>query len=184
MHLRDHARRAAHLALFLLLPSCSSRVGDPCTLSTDCSRTQLRHCDLSVRVDGEGECIIDGCEPDDCPRRSTCITTYASEFVSRACDPDREDRAACGVSLPPGEVCTAPLAPLDDCEPNEICLPEGLCADERSGRTSCRKTCTRDRDCRAGYECRWTGSNGVYPTYDHDDPDRDAQVRICMPMGS
>lgn len=183
MDLRDLVRRTAHSALFLLLPSCSTQVGDPCTLSNDCSRTQLRHCDLSVRVDGEGECIVEDCDPDSCPRRSSCVTTYASEFVSRACDPDREDRATCSQPLTEGQVCSAPLPPLDDCNPNEICLPEGLCADELSGRTSCRASCKSDRDCRAGYACRWTGSNGIYPTYAHDDPDRDAQVRICMPVG-
>ncbi|MEM7118204.1 MAG: hypothetical protein AAF614_37600, partial [Chloroflexota bacterium] len=43
--------------------------------------------------------------------------------------------------------------PRNDCGSNEVCLPEGLCADEVTARTSCRRKCSRASDCRAGYEC-------------------------------
>lgn len=164
-----------------LLLACPNRIGDPCRVSTDCSTTEPRHCDLSVRIDGEGECIIEGCGRDTCPRRSACIASFGAEFISKACDPSREDIATCAMSMPEGEPCQQPLPPLDDCLPNEFCLPEGLCADELSARMSCRATCKNNRDCRSGYSCRWTGSQGVYRAFDPNNPDDLSPVRICMP---
>jgi len=174
--------QVALVALLPMLSACPSRIGDPCTLSTDCSTTEIRHCDLSVRIDGQGECIIEGCGRGSCPKRAACIASFATEFVSTACDPFREDVATCGASVPEGEVCASPLPALDDCLPNEICLPEGLCADELSTRTSCRASCKRDSDCRDGYSCRWTGAQGVYQAFDPNNPDDLSQVQICMPI--
>ena len=62
-----------------------------------------------------------------------------------------------------------------------MCLPEGLCADEITARTSCRRKCSSNDDCRNGYECLLTGSQGVYRAPDIDDPNNPSNVRICMP---
>lgn len=171
--------------------------------STDCSIQGERICDLSHRVNergvetpsGQGECTIDGCGRGTCPKEAACIKVYGSTFLTIACDPEREDvaifcepeleggEAACEVrgcvpSQEPG-VWTCP--PRDDCETNEVCLPEGLCADEITAHTSCRRKCSSNRDCRDGYECLLTGTKGVYRAPDLDDPGNPSNVRICMP---
>jgi hypothetical protein len=197
------ARRLALLALAALLPlagGCRRRIGDACKRSTDCSLQGERICDQSVRVNsqgfktpsGSGECTIEGCGRDSCPDVGECVKTYGSDFLSVACDPAREDiatfceddAAECEAAgcLPASDgsgdlVCP----PLDACDPHEVCLPEGLCADEITARTSCRKGCKDGGDCRAGYECRRTGSGGVYRVLDPEDPENRDQIKICMP---
>jgi hypothetical protein len=189
------------LALLALLGpiACKAKIGDDCLRSTDCSIRGERVCDLSHRVDsqgnstpaGRGECTIDGCGRDSCPKEAACIKVYGSDFLSVACDPDREDVATfcedgdeaceargCLPSVEPG-VWTCP--PTDECETHEVCLPEGLCADEVSARTSCRRKCSSNRDCRNGYECLLTGTQGVYRAPDLDEPNNPSNVRICMP---
>jgi hypothetical protein len=168
-----------HLAIALtaltgLGSGCQPKIGDACRRSTDCSLQGERICDLSKRVDGQGECIIEGCGRGECPDESTCVKVYGSDFLTVACDPDREDRATVGAK---GET----LEPLDACLPHEACLQEGLCADELSARTSCRKKCSDNGDCRGGYECTRTGSSGIYLAPDLGDPNNDDQVKICTP---
>ncbi|MBL4686030.1 MAG: hypothetical protein JKY37_15660 [Nannocystaceae bacterium] len=188
------------LALALLaLGACKAKIGDECRRSTDCSLQGERICDLSNRVNGagaqssngQGECTIEGCGRGTCPKEAACVRTYGSDFLSVACEADREDIAiacdpeteSCGEdcvqSSQPGAALVCP--PRNDCKPNEICLPEGLCADEITSRTSCRRECKKDGDCRGGYECRRTGSDGVYRVFDIDNPTDDSQVGICRP---
>ena len=169
--------------------------------STDCSIRGERVCDLSHRIDrngdlnlgGRGECIIDGCTQGSCPREATCVQVYGTEFLGTACDPELEDRpqpysdaladrfAACNAS--PANLSYEAGQPVacNDCSNSEVCLPEGLCADLLSARISCRKRCRGDGNCRTGYECRPTGSNGVYPVATPEFPFGDDPVKICMP---
>lgn len=193
--------RSTLLALLALLglAACQAKIGDECLRSTDCSIRGERICDLSHRINeqgvstpsGKGECTIDGCGRGTCPKEAACIKVYGSDYLSVACDPDREDLAVacedsdaaceargCLPSIEPG-VWTCP--PLDACNTNEVCLPEGLCADEVTARTSCRRKCSSNRDCRVGYECLLTGSQGIYRAPDVDDPQNPSNVRICMP---
>lgn len=186
----------------ILLSGCQRRIGSACKVSTDCSLRGDRACDLSHLVDGDGdldpngkgECIVDGCTPSACPREGTCVQVYGAEFLSVACDPELEDRpqaysdelaariAACNAD-PGGEshIEGEPVA-CNDCDAHEVCLPEGLCADILSVRTSCRKECSRDSQCRDGYECRETGSNGVYRVATPAYPFGNGSVKICMPV--
>lgn len=196
--------RSFVLALLALLGSsaCQAKIGEECLRSTDCSIQGERICDLSHRVNergvitpsGMGECTIEGCGRDSCPKEAACVKTYGSDFLSVACDPEREDLAtACDVAelgeaacedrgcVPSIEDGTWTCPPRDDCEAREVCLPEGLCADEITARTSCRRKCSSDNDCRNGYECVLTGSQGVYRAPDIDDPNNPANVHICMP---
>lgn len=167
----------ALVALFPLVSGCKAKIGDACKRSTDCSRTGERICDLSHRVNGQGiptpagsgECTIEGCGRGSCPKEAACVKIYGSDFLSVACDPMREDRAT-------------DLPPLDDCDANEVCLAEGLCADEITARTSCRLECDNDGDCREGYECVMTGSRGIYQAPDLEDPSNHGEVRICTPI--
>ncbi|WP_434421291.1 hypothetical protein [Nannocystis pusilla] len=79
-------------------------------------------------------------------------------------------------------------ARLDDptiynrCTDQELCLPEGLCADLLSARISCRKECNSDRGCRDGYECRETGGNGIYVAFSPTNPESLPIEKICMPV--
>ncbi|MGB1277239.1 MAG: hypothetical protein ACPG77_15955, partial [Nannocystaceae bacterium] len=131
----------AVLACVALIPAsgCKSQIGSACLKSIDCSLQGERTCDLSHRVDelgaiqpdGDGECTIEGCSQATCPSEAKCVSVYATDFLSIACNPDREDR----------------LDGTDDCRPHEICLSEGLCADAITARTSCRRECNKDSNC-------------------------------------
>ena len=175
-HFRRRVPALLALAFGFMALGCQAKIGDACRRSTDCSLRGERICDLSNRVAGQGECTIEGCGRDECPDEAACVKTYGNDFLSISCDPMREDRAAIG---PDGVA----LPPRNDCDPNEVCLPEGLCADEITARTSCRRKCKNNGQCRSGYECRWTGARGIYRAPDPDDPTNDRQVKICMPVG-
>ncbi len=154
----------------LAASACSRRIGNECKLSTDCSLQGERICDLSyLTVDSEGmqkgECIIEGCSAGSCPSEAVCVNIYSTEFLSVACDPEREDRSD----------------GLDDCNANEICIPEGLCADANTARATCRKECKRDSGCRDGYSCKPTGKGGIYVSLDPEDPQGTEETKICMP---
>ena len=162
-------------AVLAAAPGCSRRIGNGCKLSIDCSLRGERICDLSYLVDengfedpdGKGECIIEGCTADSCPNEAVCVQIYSAEYLSVACDPEREDR-------PDG---------LNDCEANEICLPEGVCADANTARSTCRKECRRESQCRDGYTCRETGRRGIYVALDPENPTGTEETKICMPNG-
>ncbi|MGB1698311.1 MAG: hypothetical protein ACPHRO_00045 [Nannocystaceae bacterium] len=161
----------------LALAACQPKIGDPCVRAVDCSIRGERQCDLSnapFDPKGEGECTIENCAYGTCPSEGTCVAAYGSAFLSITCDPAREDTWS---EAPDG----AALPPLDDCAADEICLPEGLCGYILSVRTSCRLKCKKDSDCRSGYECRATGSGGVYISPNPDKPSTLLSGKICMP---
>lgn len=205
--LRAFMRRSLILLLALgALVGCQAQIGDECERSTDCSLRGERICDLSHRVNGagqevlsgKGECTIDGCGRNTCPDEAACIKAYGTDFLAVSCDPDREDLATfCEVEDALDEAACMdrgcqPIAgddqgrwtcpPRNDCDTSEVCLPEGLCADEITARTSCRRKCSNDRDCRNGYECILTGTQGIYRAPDLNDPGNPSNVRICMPV--
>ncbi len=164
---------AATVLALGLASGCKSKIGSACLKSIDCSLQGERTCDLSHRVndegistpDGDGECTIEGCSQATCPTEAKCVSVYATDFLSVACDPELEDRNG----------------GTDVCGPHEICLPEGLCADSLTARTSCRRECSRDSNCRNGYVCRDVGSGGVYAAPDPEDPAAELDFKICMP---
>ena len=170
-------RRLALVPFALALAACQPKIGDPCVRAVDCSIRGERQCDLSnapFDPSGEGECTIENCAYGTCPSEGTCVAAYGSAFLTVACDPAREDtwsEAQDGSALPP----------LDLCAADELCLPEGLCGYILSVRTSCRLKCKKDSDCRGGYECRATGSGGVYVSPNPDNPSKLLSGKICMP---
>ena len=85
-----------------------------------------------------------------------------------------------GDECPPGSL-DCPCAVVDNCLPHEVCLPEGLCADEVRARTSCRRMCNKDSNCRDNYECVPTGAGGVYLAPDPDHPTQMLNESICVP---
>ncbi len=165
----------APLALALsALFGCQPKVGDPCKRAYDCGLRVVRQCDISNAPrdpKGEGECIVENCSYGVCPREAVCVKVYATEFLSVACDPECEDMSS--------SECEAEVS--DQCTPDEVCLPEGLCADEIRARTSCRRKCDRDSDCRDNYKCVETGVDGIYVAPNPDDPTRQYTSRICVP---
>jgi hypothetical protein len=49
---------------------CSPKIGDSCSVSTDCSATGDRLCDIT---EPGGYCTVFNCEPDSCPDDAACI---------------------------------------------------------------------------------------------------------------
>lgn len=166
----------AALAFGTVLASggCQPKVGDPCKRALDCGLQVIRQCDISNAPrdpDRDGECIVENCSYGVCPKEAVCVKIYASEFLSVSCDPDLED-------IP----MSSDLATIqDDCAPNEVCLPEGLCAAEIRARSSCRLECDNDGDCRDNYRCVTTGVGGVYVAPDPDAPTVERNAKICVP---
>jgi hypothetical protein len=125
-------------------------------------------CEEGGRCDTPGVCPNgDRCDPEACPSADAC--------GPGACPDD----AACDFAV---KVCTYDDSLFNRCTDHEICLPEGLCADISSVRQTCRKECNTDTQCREGYECRDTGSNGVYAAFDPSNPTSMPLERICMPI--
>lgn len=130
------------LGLSLSSAACGPRIGDPCENSYECAPlTRDRYCDASFMFQNKGECTIWGCASGGCPNEAACVTVFPAPFLSERCDP-KATGERCGV--------------------DELCLPDGICADARLGRSSCRLICEDDADCREGYRCAATGQNGLY----------------------
>ena len=150
--------------------ACQPQVGDPCQRASDCGLNVIRQCDVSNLPrdpDRRGECIVENCSLGVCPNEAICVKVYASEFLATACDPELED-----IPVSDGR---------DDCLPNEVCLPEGLCADEIRARTSCRLECKADKNCRDNYQCVSTGVGGLYVAPDPENPTAQNSAKICVP---
>lgn len=130
------------VGLGLVLSACGPRIGDPCENSYECAPlTRDRYCDSSFMYERKGECTIWGCASGGCPDEAVCVTVFPTAFLSQRCDPQKKT-AQCGI--------------------DELCLPDGICADGRLGRSSCRLLCDNDGDCRPGYRCSAAGQNGLY----------------------
>ncbi len=73
---------AAQAVLLVLLSlvafGCSPKIGDSCTVSTNCSASGDRLCDIT---EPGGYCTIFNCEPDTCPADSACIN-FGTELSS------------------------------------------------------------------------------------------------------
>src|SRR5882724_11446216 len=107
-----------------LVVGCSPKIGDKCTVSTDCSATGDRLCDIT---EPGGYCTVFNCEPDSCPDDAACINFGATLSVSES-DPATQTNVVL-----PG--CTA---------------SQGNSPYQRS---FCMASCASDGDCRGGYRC-------------------------------
>lgn len=171
-------RALALVALVLGTLGCRPEIGDPCKRSQDCGLYVIRQCDVSnVPRDpkGQGECILENCSFGACPKEAACVKVYSTELLSVSCEPKLEDQ----LSYDPTD--GEPIDGRDDCLPHEVCLPEGLCADEVRARTSCRRKCNKDSDCRSNYECVPTGAGGLYMAPDPENPTEELSESICVP---
>ena len=153
-------RRLPHPVLLLFLPlvvvGCGNEIGTSCSTNVDCSPLGDRVC-LTAQLDGY--CTIEGCDVGTCPDEAVCIRSFPASYLSTICDPNTED------SLDPN------VTPTNDCTHTEVCLSSGFCAQRTAERRYCMLSCEDDADCRAGYECRSTGTRGSEAV-----PDIEAEV--------
>jgi hypothetical protein len=120
----------AATAAAALTAGCAPKIGDKCTVSTDCSVNGDRLCDSTQP---SGYCTVFNCEPNACPDDSLCV-----EFTEPTCtspaESDRFTRTFCMAS------CTAD----GDCRAGYTCLdithdPERMVVDINP---SSRRICT------------------------------------------
>jgi hypothetical protein len=117
---------------------CRREIGDECTTAADCNPNGSRSCDQSQPG---GYCTIQGCDETSCPEEAVCIRYFPAQFLTTPCDAD-------------------PNVRVSGCTADETCLKEGLCAPLSTELRYCVKRCSKDDDCRGGYECRMAGTRG------------------------
>ncbi len=138
-------RRAAPFMVLLALAgvsagACKKKIGDSCSISTDCSTTGDRQCDIS---EASGYCTQINCDPNGCPDNALCIgfEAHAPRLERRYCmsgcttdsdcrTPDyhcaHPDNRTCVNSandtglLPPGQTCNVLI--------DTVALSPGYCA--------------------------------------------------------
>jgi hypothetical protein len=154
----------ALVGLVGLTAACGHKIGDSCTVSSDCSDDGSRVCDT---FSPGGSCTIEGCDFGTCPEEAVCVRffpalptgavcTVATQATD--CDPD-EVCGSGGRCVPSSAACTPddPTTPEREdtaCQPDEICTIGGRCAPRSIELRFCMPTCGGNGDCRDGYECR------------------------------
>jgi hypothetical protein len=126
------------LMLLLLVAgaACGHKIGDSCSVSSDCSSDGTRVCDV---FSPGGSCTIQGCDFSTCPEDSVCVRFFPSVFGGKSCTGATECSS--------DEVCT-----VGNYDPN---VPMGMqCAPRSLEQRFCMATCDGDGDCREQYECR------------------------------
>ncbi|HEY0464734.1 MAG TPA: hypothetical protein VGC79_11015 [Polyangiaceae bacterium] len=137
---------AAALAL-----GCTPKIGDDCTVSTNCSTTGVRLCDVTQPG---GYCTIFNCEPGSCPDDAKCVnfgtelspvpgcqpsqanSPYKRSFCMASCstDSDCRDREGYRCRAPDdfhavlaehesgSKVCVIPLPSAEQTGSNQVCI--------------------------------------------------------------
>ena len=88
-------RRLLPLLFVALAAACAKKIGDQCSLNSDCSINGDRACDLAQPG---GYCTVPGCEPNSCPTDSVCVYFDANEprlrrrYCMAGCDGDADCR--------------------------------------------------------------------------------------------
>jgi hypothetical protein len=171
--------RACLLMLAVCAAACSKNIGDACATNVDCSPQGTRFCDTSAPG---GYCTIDGCDVATCPSEAVCVRFFTLQRNS-PCTYDPANQTGRG------------LAPYT-CRTDERCLCDGLqpdgscdaghsfCAPEATERRWCQYKCSGNSDCRAGYDCKSTGTLGAeaVPLVD-DFGVTITQAKFCAPSG-
>jgi hypothetical protein len=120
-------RLLAVAAVAAVAAACGNRIGDPCTVASDCATDGSRTCDT---FSPGGSCTIENCDFGTCPDEAVCVRFFPAVQDTRAC--------------------TSTL----DCALDEICTVRGQCAPRSIERRYCMLRCGGHGDCRTGYECR------------------------------
>jgi hypothetical protein len=148
---------------------CGKSIGDECSTNVDCSISGDRFCDTAPPG---GYCTVEGCDVDTCPGDSVCVRFY-TPIQTQPCTYD-------------------PTFPRSDCAPDERCVSDQMadgvttttahCAPENSERRWCMARCGKDADCRAGYQCRITGTLGAEPVPSLEKPQGE-NAKFCVSSG-
>jgi hypothetical protein len=179
MNASVNSTRVSLLALVALLAvACSHQIGDSCQSSVDCDPSGTRACDLSQPG---GYCTIQDCDETTCPSEATCIRYYPVALIEMmtnppyvSCDPACEDvdctpdggagdagaADAGGKDAGTGDAGTKATGRQNNCTADQVCLDVGICAERTYEQRECAKVCSSNSDCRGGYECRETGTDG------------------------
>ena len=108
--------RLAKLSLVLagaaLALGCTPKIGDECTVSTNCSTSGDRLCDITQPG---GYCTIFNCEPGSCPEDSVCVNFGTSLSLVPGCDPSQ------GNSPYERSFCMATCSSQSDCRGGYVC---------------------------------------------------------------
>ena len=146
----------------LLATACSAKIGDACLTNVQCSPLGDRFCDLASP---DGYCTVEGCDSTSCPDSGVCIRFFSLKIgTGTQCNAGLTPMAP--VDCATSDNCCAAGTP-GCCQIGEHCLCEqadcggkGYCANESTERRWCMHACNSDGDCRTGYQCLTTGSNG------------------------
>jgi len=113
--------------LALVTAACGHKIGDSCSVASDCSQDGTRVCDT---FSPGGYCTVQNCDYGTCPEDSACI-----RFL-----PALENAPTCSAQA--------------DCAIDELCTIGGQCAPTSIEQRFCMATCGDNGDCRDAYECR------------------------------
>jgi len=161
-------QKLAIFALFCLSAGCAEKIGDSCTISTDCSSAGDRTCD---RINSPGGyCTIIGCAHDSCPEEAVCVRFYVIGNASQECTAgaamsqcgEGEKCSPAGGCIPVNTEGCDPAQEdraggTDNCDSGEACTLAGACVPSSAERTFCMAKCGGPGDCRSEYECRDEG---------------------------
>jgi hypothetical protein len=178
-------RLAIGLGALAALAACGRSIGDECQISTDCSATGDRSCDLSQPG---GYCTIEGCDDHSCPDDSVCVRFFPIDFLTEGCDLAGGSASTadmmCGVDA--SSVCLPCDPTLDGTTCGRVPPPAtsaaqpGLCAPRSTEHRLCVKSCDNDGDCRDGYQCRQGKTHGSIPLLSNPN----GTVKFCVPKPS
>ncbi len=130
--------RPCAIVAFALAVGCSPKIGDKCSVSTDCSVQGDRLCDPTQPG---GYCTVFNCEPDRCPADSVCVAfnepSCSSPALSR-----RFQRTFC-------------MATCGDCRAGYACTPSDAYRQIVDQNPASRTFCA-------------VPASGVMPPPDHD----------------
>ncbi len=101
------------VAALALATACTPKIGDECTVSTNCSAAGDRLCDITQPG---GYCTIFNCEPGTCPEDSVCINFGTSLSTVDRCTPSQ------GNSPYQRSFCMASCGSDGDCRGGYKCL--------------------------------------------------------------
>jgi len=121
-----------------LAAGCSPKIGDKCTVSTDCSATGDRLCDIT---EPGGYCTVFNCEPDSCPDDAACINFGTTLSVGTPGNALAGCTASQGDSAYQRSFCMASCESDADCRDGYHCVePEtvgGVKADRNRSNPVC-----------------------------------------------
>jgi hypothetical protein len=176
--------RSSLLVLAVLSAACGMKIGDSCTIASDCSSNNTRVCDAFSRG---GYCTIQGCDFNTCPSEAVCIRFFPTVVGRSPCTDESQcasDEActSAGLCIPADSACNSQA----DCATDEFCTIPGACAPRSIEQRFCMLSCSSDDDCRDGYECRTLElmkQHGGQPVPDPNAPTADVPNRpFCAPL--